>query len=238
MLIAQHLMKSFGGSQIIEDVTLSVGRGEVVGLLGPNGAGKTTTFRMLTGIIAPDAGRILLDGVDITTMPFYQRARHGLTYLPQDSFIPRSLSVEDNIMMTLEAREPNAATRRDALHRLLSEFHLDEVRRRRVGALSGGQRRRCEIAISLACQPAFALLDEPFAGVDPRNVDEIIMLVRGITSRGVGVLITDHNARELLQLVDRAYVFDNGLVLAHGDAEALVADHRVRGAYLGAAFRI
>ncbi|MDE2133794.1 MAG: LPS export ABC transporter ATP-binding protein [Alphaproteobacteria bacterium] len=238
MLSVQHLVKSLAGRRVIEDVTLSLERGETVGLLGPNGAGKTTTFRMLTGLIVPDSGRIVLDGADITALPFYERARRGISYLPQDSFVPRSLSVEDNIAMVLEVREGSAKTRHETLARLLSEFHLEAVRRTHVGMLSGGQRRRCEIAVTLACAPSLALLDEPFAGVDPNTVEEIATLIRHLTDRGIGVLITDHNARELLQLVDRAYVIENGRVLAHGSAEDIIADHNVRRVYLGEAFRI
>jgi len=238
MLSAQQLVKSLSGHRVIEDVTLSVQRGETVGLLGPNGAGKTTTFRMLTGLIVPDSGRILLDGVDISTLPFYERARRGISYLPQESFVPRSLSVEDNIAMVLEVRERSAKNRNETFARLLAEFHLEEVRRTRVGTLSGGQRRRCEIAITLACAPRLALLDEPFAGLDPHAVEEITTLIRHLTDRGIGVLITDHNARELLQLVNRAYVIENGRVLAHGSAEAIIEDLDVRRVFLGEAFRI
>lgn len=238
MLFAQQLVKSLGGRRVIEDVTLSLRRGETVGLLGPNGAGKTTTFRMLTGMVIPDFGCILLDGAEVTRMPFYERARRGISYLPQESFVPRSLSVEDNIAMVLEARERAAGKRNEILRRLLSEFHLEAVRRTRVGTLSGGQRRRCEIAITLACQPRFALLDEPFAGIDPTTVEEIATLIRHLTARDIGVLITDHNARELLHLVDRAYVIENGRVLAHGSAGAVIADQEVRRVYLGEAFRI
>jgi lipopolysaccharide export system ATP-binding protein len=238
MLIAQQLVKSLAGRRVIEDVTLTLRRGETVGLLGPNGAGKTTTFRMLTGMVIPDSGRIVLDGAEITGMPFYERARRGISYLPQESFVPRSLSVEDNIAMVLEARERAAGKRNEILGRLLSEFHLEGVRRMRVGALSGGQRRSCEIAITLACQPRFALLDEPFAGIDPTTVEEIAALISHLTARDIGVLITDHNARELLHLVDRAYVIESGRVLAHGSAEAVIADQEVRRAYLGEAFRI
>jgi len=238
MLSVLQLRKSLAGRRVIEDVTLSVQRGETVGLLGPNGAGKTTTFRMLTGLIVPDSGRIVLDNVDITTIPFYERARRGISYLPQESFVPRSLSVEDNLTMVLEAREPSAKKRNEVLARLLSQFHLDEVRRMRVGTLSGGQRRRCEIAITLACEPSFALLDEPFAGVDPHAVEDISTLIRHLTDSGIGVLITDHNARELLQMVDRAYVIESGRVLAHGSAEEIITDINVRRAYLGEEFRI
>lgn len=238
MLIAEQLMKSLAGRRIIEDVTLSLRRGETVGLLGPNGAGKTTTFRMLTGMVVPDFGQIVLDGAEVTRMPFYERARRGISYLPQESFVPRSLSVEANIAMVLEAREPGAAERNEILERLLWEFRLEAVRRSRVGTLSGGERRRCEIAVTLACKPNFALLDEPFAGVDPNIVDEIATLIRHLTERGIGVLITDHNARELLHLVDRAYVIENGRVLAHGSAGAVIADQDVRRVYLGEAFRM
>jgi len=238
MLSAQQLVKSLDGLRVIEDVTLSLQRGETVGLIGPNGAGKTTTFRMLTGLLVPDLGRITLDGIDITHLPFYERARRGISYLPQDSFVPQSLSVEDNIAMVLEVRERSAKKRREIRKRLLSEFHLEGVRRKRVGVLSGGQRRRCEIAITLACEPGFALLDEIFAGVDPNTVEEIASLIRRMTCRGIGVLITDHNARELLQLVDRAYVIESGRLLAHGSAEAIIADQSVRRLYLGETFRL
>jgi lipopolysaccharide export system ATP-binding protein len=238
MLTAQHLVKSLAGRRVIEDVTLSLRRGETVGLLGSNGAGKTTTFRMLTGMVIPDFGRILLDGAEVTRMPFYERARRGISYLPQESFVPRSLSVEANITMVLEAREPAATQRNEILERLLWEFRLEAVRGSRVGTLSGGERRRCEIAVTLACEPNFALLDEPFAGVDPNTVEEIATLIRHLTDRGVGVLITDHNARELLHLVDRAYVIENGRVLAHGSAGAVIADQEVRRVYLGETFRI
>ena len=238
MLSAQQLVKSLAGRRVVEDMTLTLKRGETVGLLGPNGAGKTTTFRMLTGLLRPDSGTINLDGADITCLPFYERARGGVAYLPQESFVPRSLSVEDNIAMVLEVRERSARKRVELSARLLSEFRLDAVRRTRVGMLSGGQRRRCEIAITLACGPSFALLDEPFAGVDPNAVREIATLIHHLTDRGIGVLITDHNARELLQLVDRAYVMESGRMLAHGGADDIIADLNVRRTYLGEAFRI
>jgi lipopolysaccharide export system ATP-binding protein len=238
MLSAHHLAKSLAGRRVIEDVTLNLRRGETVGLLGPNGAGKTTTFRMLTGMFAPDLGRITLDGVNISHMPFYDRARRGISYLPQDSIVPRSLTVEGSIEFVLEARERDAGTRRETIGALLAEFHLENLRKARVGNLSGGQRRRCEIAIALACEPAFALLDEPFAGVDPNAVDEIAILIRHLTERGIGVLITDHNARVLFRLVDRAYVIESGRVLAHGDAKAVIADSEVRRVYLGEGFRL
>ena len=236
MLSAQHLVKSFAGRRVIEDVTLSLERGEIVGLLGPNGAGKSTTFQMLTGMIPPDAGAITLDGCVITGMPFYDRARFGIAYLPQAPFVPRGLTVEQNILLVLEARM--AGGRKARLDELVAEFRLEEVRRKRVGELSGGQRRRCEIAITVACEPSFAMLDEPFAGVDPNNTDEIIGLIRHLADRDIGVLITDHKARELLGMVDRAYVIESGRVLAEGGAATIVSNEAVRRVYLGEAFRL
>ncbi len=236
MLSAQHLVKSFAGRRVIEDVTLSLERGEIVGLLGPNGAGKTTTFQMLTGMIAPDAGAITLDGETITTMPFYDRARFGIAYLPQAPFVPRTLTVEQNIMMVLEARM--AAGRKERLDALVAEFRLEAVQKKRVGELSGGQRRRCEIAITVACEPSYAMLDEPFAGVDPNNTDDIIGLIRHLAEHDIGVLITDHKARELLGMVDRAYVIESGRVLAEGEAASIVGNEAVRRVYLGEAFRL
>jgi len=238
MLCAQHLVKSFAGRRVIEDVTLSLERGEVVGLLGPNGAGKSTTFQMLTGIYTPDAGAITLDGHVITSMPFYDRARFGIAYLPQAPFVPRGLTVAQNIMMVLETRLATKAERKARLDELVTEFRLDEVCHKRVGMLSGGQRRRCEIAITLACEPAFALMDEPFAGVDPHATDEISGLIRHLAERDIGVLITDHKARELLSIVERAYVIESGRVLAEGETASIVADEAVRRVYLGEAFRL
>ncbi|HWA70446.1 MAG TPA: LPS export ABC transporter ATP-binding protein [Rhizomicrobium sp.] len=239
MLSAQHLVKSFPGrGRVIEDVTLNLVRGEVVGLLGPNGAGKTTTFQMLTGMVMPDAGAISLDGHAITTMPFYDRARFGIAYLPQAPFVPRALTVSQNILMVLEARLAGTAARKARLDQLIAEFRLEDVHGKRVGELSGGQRRRCEIAITLACEPRFALMDEPFAGVDPHATDEITGLIRDLAARDIGVLVTDHKARELLSIVDRAYVIESGRVLAEGEAASIVANEAVRRAYLGEAFRL
>jgi len=238
MLSAQHLVKSFAGRRVIEDVTLELRRGEVVGLLGPNGAGKTTTFQMLTGMINPNAGSITLDGHDVTTMPFYDRARFGIAYLPQAPFVPRGLSVEDNIRLVLEARSADRASRKARTEELIEEFRLEEVRKKKVGNLSGGQRRRCEIAITLACEPSFAMLDEPFAGVDPNATDEISQMIFHLADRDIGVLITDHKARELLGIVNRAYVIESGRVLAEGEVEEIVADQQVRRVYLGEEFRL
>jgi lipopolysaccharide export system ATP-binding protein len=238
MLSAQHLVKSFAGRRVIEDVTLSLERGEVVGLLGPNGAGKTTTFTMLTGMLAPDAGAITLDGHVITTMPFYDRARFGIAYLPQAPFVPRGLTVEENILLVLEARLADARARKQRLGALIEEFRLEKLRTTRVGQLSGGQRRRCEIAITLACEPSFALMDEPFAGVDPHATDEITQMIRHMAARDIGVLITDHKARELLSIVDRAYVIESGRVLAEGETASIISNEAVRRVYLGEAFRL
>lgn len=238
MLSVQHLVKSLGGRRVIEDVTLCVERGEIVGLLGPNGAGKSTSFKMLTGLAIPDAGKIELDGEDITFAPFFERARRGISYLPQDTFVPRSLSVEANLDMVLEVREPSRQKRRAVAQELIEQFHLSDFSTLPIGALSGGQRRRCEIAITLACSPSVALLDEPFARVDPQAIEEICALIRAMSARGIGVLITDHNARELLQMVDRSYVIVSGRVLAHGDASTLMDNPEVRRVYLGEEFRI
>jgi lipopolysaccharide export system ATP-binding protein len=238
MLSAQHLVKSFAGRRVIENVTLQLARGEVVGLLGPNGAGKTTTFQMLTGMIVPDAGAITLDGHTITAMPFYDRARFGIAYLPQAPFVPRGLTVEQNITLVLEARLAHAPARKAKMAALIEEFRLEKVHRIRVGNLSGGQRRRCEIAIAMACDPSFAMLDEPFAGVDPHATDEIGQIIHHLADREIGVLITDHKARELLGIVDRAYVIESGRVLAEGDVDEIVAHRDVRRVYLGEEFRL
>jgi lipopolysaccharide export system ATP-binding protein len=193
---------------------------------------------MLTGMINPNAGSITLDGHDVTTMPFYDRARFGIAYLPQAPFVPRGLSVEDNIRLVLEARSADRASRKGRTEELIEEFRLEEVRKKKVGNLSGGQRRRCEIAITLACEPSFAMLDEPFAGVDPNATDEISQMIFHLADRDIGVLITDHKARELLGIVNRAYVIESGRVLAEGDVEEIVADQQVRRVYLGEEFRL
>ena len=238
MLSAQHLVKAFAGRRVIEEVTLQLERGEVVGLLGPNGAGKTTTFQMLTGMIRPDAGVIVLDGHDVTAMPFYDRARFGIAYLPQAPFVPRGLTVEQNIRLVLEARLADRAAQKVKMDDLLAEFRLGDLRAKKVGDLSGGQRRRCEIAITLACEPSFAMLDEPFAGVDPHATEEIGQMIHHLAERDIGVLITDHKARELLGIVHRAYVIESGRVLAEGDVAEIIADQDVRRVYLGEEFRL
>ena len=210
----------------------------MVGLLGPNGAGKTTTFYMTVGLTAPDSGRVTLDGVDVTDDPMYVRARKGIGYLPQEPSIFRGLTVEQNIMAVLELVEPNRKRRNEQLDSLLEEFHITRLRKSPSMALSGGERRRCEIARALASRPSFILLDEPFAGIDPIAVGDIQQLVRHLTDRGIGVLITDHNVRETLGLTDRAYVIHSGRVLTEGRPEEIVSNEDVRRLYLGEAFRL
>ncbi|MDE2017004.1 MAG: LPS export ABC transporter ATP-binding protein [Hyphomicrobiales bacterium] len=236
MLAAVGLAKTFGHRKVVSDVSLAVRRGEAVGLLGPNGAGKTTAFYMIVGLLAPDSGRIALDGRDATALPMYRRARLGLGYLPQEPSIFRGLSVEDNVAAVLELHEPDRARRTARLDRLLEEFGLSGLRKSRATALSGGERRRCEIARALATDPAYVLLDEPFAGVDPIAVREVRTMVRRLTDRGIGVLVTDHNVRETLGLVDRAYIIVEGKVLARGSPDAIVAHEDVRRTYLGQDF--
>jgi lipopolysaccharide export system ATP-binding protein len=237
-LIATQLAKQYKGRLVVRDVSLSLKRGEVVGLLGPNGAGKTTTFYMLMGLIPADRGRITLDGHDIAPLPMYQRARLGLGYLPQEASIFRGLTVEQNIMAVLEVAESDRVARAQALEALLHEFSLDHIRRSPATALSGGERRRCEIARALASRPHYILLDEPFAGIDPIAVAEIRDLVTHLKQRGIGVLITDHNARETLDIVDRAAIIHDGQVLLEGTPAALVANEDARRVYLGDRFKL
>ncbi|MGU3492442.1 LPS export ABC transporter ATP-binding protein [Xanthobacteraceae bacterium A53D] len=237
-LAAFGLAKSYGGRKVVRDVSINVRRGEAVGLLGPNGAGKTTVFYMITGLVKADNGRIELDGHDVTPMPMYRRARLGIGYLPQEASIFRGLSVEDNIGAVLEITEPNRKRRAEELDALLEEFKITHVRKSPSIALSGGERRRVEIARALASRPAFMLLDEPFAGIDPIAVGDIQSLVRHLTTRGIGVLITDHNVRETLGLIDRAYIIHSGTVLMEGDPESIVASPDVRRLYLGEEFRL
>jgi lipopolysaccharide export system ATP-binding protein len=237
-LAAYSLDKSFGGRKVVNNVSIHLQRGEAVGLLGPNGAGKTTVFYMITGLIKADRGRIELDGHDVTRLPMYQRARLGVGYLPQEASIFRGLNVEDNIRSVLEMIEPNRRRREAALTALLEEFGIAGHRKTPSIALSGGERRRVEIARALASRPSYMLLDEPFAGIDPKAVVEIQKLVRHLTNRGIGVLITDHNVRETLDLTDRSYIIYAGEVLMEGDKEAVVNDPEVRRLYLGEEFRI
>ena len=232
------IAKSYDKRAVLSDVSVSVAPGEVVGLLGPNGAGKTTTFYSVMGLVKPDAGRITLDGDDITGLPMYRRAILGLGYLPQETSIFRGLSVERNILTVLELSEPNKAERRAKLDRLLDEFGLTRLRDAPAMALSGGERRRAEIARALAAEPKIMLLDEPFAGIDPISISDIRELVRDLKRRGIGVLITDHNVRETLEIVDRAYIIYDGRVLFTGSPADLVADANVRRLYLGEGFSL
>ena len=230
--------KSFARRKVVKGVSLYVRRGEAVGLLGPNGAGKTTVFYMITGLVRADRGRIELDGNDITKLPMYQRGRLGIGYLPQEASIFRGLNVEQNIRAVLEIVEPNRKHREAELNALLDEFGLTKLRKTPSIALSGGERRRVEIARALATRPAYMLLDEPFAGIDPIAVGDIQALVRHLTQRGIGVLITDHNVRETLGLVDRAYIIYSGEVLMEGNSSDIVQDPEVRRLYLGEEFRL
>ncbi|ALG70156.1 ABC transporter ATP-binding protein [Azospirillum thiophilum] len=237
-LVAQHLGKSFKKRPVVRDVSLSVQRGEAVGLLGPNGAGKTTCFYMITGLIAADAGTITLDGQDITALPMYRRARLGIGYLPQEASIFRGMTVENNIRSVLEVVESDRDAREAMLDELLAEFSVTHLRRAPALALSGGERRRVEIARALAGQPHFILLDEPLAGIDPIAVNDIRELVGHLRDRGIGVLITDHNVRETLDLVDRAYILHDGVVLMEGRPDEIVAHEGVRRVYLGDRFSL
>jgi len=238
-LLAVHgIEKSFVGRKVVKNVSLYVRKGEAVGLLGPNGAGKTTVFYMITGLIKADSGSIELDGCDVTQLPMYQRARLGIGYLPQEASIFRGLSVEDNIRAVLEVVEPNVRRREQDLDSLLEEFNIARLRKTPAIALSGGERRRVEIARSLATRPNYMLLDEPFAGIDPIAVGDIQALVRHLTNRGIGVLITDHNVRETLGLTDRAYIIYSGEVLMEGRADDIVNNPEVRRLYLGEEFRL
>ena len=232
------IAKSYDKRAVLTDISLSVAKGEVLGLLGPNGAGKTTCFYSIMGLVRPDAGRILLDGVDITKLPMYRRSILGLGYLPQETSIFRGMTVEQNISCVLELIEPDAAVRAEELERLLGEFGLTRLRSSAAMALSGGERRRCEIARALAAKPSIMLLDEPFAGIDPLSISDIRDLVIDLKKRGIGVLITDHNVRETLDIVDRACIIYGGQVLFAGSPEALVADENVRRLYLGEGFTL
>jgi lipopolysaccharide export system ATP-binding protein len=237
-LSTHGIEKSFGGRKVVKGASIHVQKGEAVGLLGPNGAGKTTVFYMITGLIRPDRGHIELDGNDVTKLPMYQRARLGIGYLPQEASIFRGLNVEDNIRAVLEVVEPNRRRREADLNSLLEEFNIGRLRRSPSIALSGGERRRVEIARALASRPSYMLLDEPFAGIDPIAVGDIQALVRHLTNRGIGVLITDHNVRETLGLTDRAYIIYSGSVLMEGHPEEIVNDPDVRRLYLGDEFRM
>jgi lipopolysaccharide export system ATP-binding protein len=237
-LAVYNLGKRYGARTVVQDVSLVVRQGEAVGLLGPNGAGKTTVFYMITGLVKPDKGVIALDGADVTALPMYQRARLGVGYLPQEASIFRGLNVEDNIRAVLEVNERDRAKREQRLEQLLEEFDIARLRKAPSIALSGGERRRCEIARALAARPAFILLDEPFAGIDPIAVGDIQDLVRHLKQRGIGVLLTDHNVRETLGLIDRAYIIHSGSVLTQGAPEEIINHPEARRLYLGESFRM
>ena len=238
-LQAQHLAKSYKSRKVVIDVSLAVTSGTIVGLLGPNGAGKTTCFYMIAGLVSADEGRIVLDGKDLTHLPIHGRARAGIGYLPQEASVFRKLTVADNIMAILETRKDlNRKQRHAKLDSLLQEFHITHIRDSLGMSLSGGERRRVEIARALATEPKFILLDEPFAGVDPISVNDIKQIVRHLKDRGIGVLITDHNVRETLDICETAYIVSEGHIIAEGDAETVLSNHKVREVYLGENFRL
>ncbi len=237
-LRATGLSKTYQFENVVRNVSLVLVPGEAVALLGPNGAGKTTLMSMMIGVISADDGTVEIDSEDVTRQPIYERAARGLSYLPQDASVFRGLSVEDNIMLYLEAREPARDRRLMRLENLLAEFELTDIRKQKAGRLSGGQRRRCEIARSLANEPRYLLLDEPFAGVDPLAITELKQTIRRLTTRGIGVLISDHNVRETLSIADRGYIMFSGTVLAQGSPQALVQDANVRRHYLGSTLDI
>ncbi|WP_028240281.1 LPS export ABC transporter ATP-binding protein [Stutzerimonas azotifigens] len=239
ILKAQHLAKSYKGRQVVRDVSLSIESGQIVGLLGPNGAGKTTCFYMIVGLVAADQGRVLIDQSDVTHLPMHGRARAGIGYLPQEASIFRKLSVADNIMAILETRKDlNHAGRLQELESLLQEFHISHIRDNQGMSLSGGERRRVEIARALATAPKFILLDEPFAGVDPISVGDIKQIIHQLKAKGIGVLITDHNVRETLDICETAYIVNAGQLIAEGDSQTILANPLVKDVYLGHDFRL
>ena len=238
-LQAQHLAKSYKGRQVVRDVSISIDSGQIVGLLGPNGAGKTTCFYMIVGLVQAEQGRVLIDDLNISHLPMHGRARAGIGYLPQEASIFRKLSVADNIMSILETRKDlDRAGRQLALENLLDEFHIHHIRDTLGMSLSGGERRRAEIARALATSPKFILLDEPFAGVDPISVGDIKQIIHHLKAKGIGVLITDHNVRDTLDICEIAYIVNDGQLIAEGDAESILADQLVKDVYLGHEFRL
>ena len=238
VLRTEHLVKKYGKRTVANDVSIEVRQGEIVGLLGPNGAGKTTTFYMTTGLVTANAGKIFLDGEDITSFPMYKRAQRGIGYLPQEASVFRKLSVEDNLKAVLEMTNFSKEYQAEKLEQLIREFNLSHVRKNLGDRLSGGERRRTEIARCLAIEPRFVMLDEPFAGVDPLAVDDIQNIVRGLKAQGLGVIITDHNVRETLDIVDRAYIVFEGRILCEGTSRELIENPQARQSYLGENFRM
>lgn len=239
ILAASHIIKAYGGRNVVDGVSLSVNTNEIVGLLGPNGAGKTTSFYMMVGLIKADEGSISIDGQDVTHHPMHLRARLGIGYLPQEASIFRKLSVADNLRAVLQIRSDLSSGQMEVvIEELLEEFHISRLRHQQAASLSGGERRRLEIARALATNPQFILLDEPFAGVDPISVDDIKKIIEQLKNRGIGVLITEHNVRETLKICDRAYILNQGQVIAEGGAEVIVANEQVRQVYLGNNFSL
>jgi len=231
-----EISKTYRGRRVVDDLSIYVEQGEVVGLLGPNGAGKTTSFYIVVGLISPDSGRVLLDGNDVTELPMYQRARKGISYLPQEASVFRKLTVEENLLAILETLPISADERRARMTRLIEQLGLDHVRRNRGYALSGGERRRLEIARSLVIQPNFLLLDEPFSGIDPKQVLEIQHIISDLKKSGIGILVTDHNVRETLAVTERAYIINNGRIFRAGSPDVLGRDPEVKRVYLGESF--
>jgi lipopolysaccharide export system ATP-binding protein len=231
-----EISKSYRGRRVVNDVSVHVSPGEIVGLLGPNGAGKTTSFYMVVGLISPDSGKVLLDGVDLTNMPMFQRAKHGISYLPQEASVFRKLTVEENLMAILQTRRMSGRERRDKMNNLIDQMGLGTVRRSKGFVLSGGERRRVEIARSLAIDPSFLLLDEPFSGIDPIQVLELQRIILDLKRDGLGILVTDHNVRETLSVTDRAYIMDAGKIFRAGSPEMLAQDPEVKRVYLGEGF--
>lgn len=239
MLKAENLAKNFKGREVVRDVSLSIAKGEIVGLLGPNGAGKTTCFYMIVGLIQADSGEVSLNGKELTAMPIHERARQGLSYLPQDSSIFRTLTVEENILSILETRgDLSSAEKHSKLDHLLEEFNITHIRNNKGMSLSGGERRRTEIARTLATDPEFILLDEPFAGVDPISVSDIKQIIQQLKAKNIGILLTDHNVRETLDICEKAYIVSEGHIIAQGNAEKILTDEKVRKVYLGEQFKI
>src|SRR5579885_1892509 len=230
------LCKAYRGRRVVDNVSVEVSRGEIVGLLGPNGAGKTTSFYMVVGLISPDSGRVLLEGLDLTAMPMFERARNGISYLPQEASVFRKLTVEQNLMAILQTRRMSGRDRREKMNRLIEQMGLETVRRSKGYVLSGGERRRVEIARSLAIDPSFLLLDEPFSGIDPIQVLELQRIILDLKRDGIGILVTDHNVRETLSVTDRAYIINSGKIFRSGSPDRLAQDPEVRRVYLGESF--